>query len=205
MCHIGTYQQAFLENRKNFEDKVVLDVGTGTGILSFFAAQAGARKVHSRRTRKSKRERRRRRRRERERKRKRRNSNIVLQWLVCNIIWESVVSVFTKCYCVIANAFKFQQCVGVCGRCKVNFKCLRIGSWASHPHILMIVCIYSASVHIARQLADQNGFAGVVEVIQGKIEEVSLPQKVSLSKLWRWDDVPCSCCCSFSCLPSIIN
>ena len=47
----------------------------------------------------------------------------------------------------------------------------------------MIVCIYSASVHIARQLADQNGFAGVVEVIQGKIEEVSLPQKVSLSKL----------------------
>ena len=79
MCHIGTYQQAFLENRKNFEDKVVLDVGTGTGILSFFAAQAGARKVHSRRTRKSKRERRRRRRRERERKRKRRNSNIVLQ------------------------------------------------------------------------------------------------------------------------------
>lgn len=33
----------------------------------------------------------------------------------------------------------------------------------------------SASVHIARQLADQNGFAGVVEVIQGKVEEVLLP------------------------------
>lgn len=35
-------------------------------------------------------------------------------------------------------------------------------------------------MHIARQLADQNGFAGVVEVIQGKIEEVELPQKVDV-------------------------
>lgn len=38
----------------------------------------------------------------------------------------------------------------------------------------------SASVHIARQLADQNGFAGVVEVLQGKIEEISLPCKVDI-------------------------
>jgi histone-arginine methyltransferase CARM1 len=45
LVRTGTYQQAFLQNRASFEDKVVLDVGTGTGILSFFAAQAGARKV----------------------------------------------------------------------------------------------------------------------------------------------------------------
>lgn len=45
LVRTGTYQQAFLQNRVDFEDKVVLDVGTGTGILSFFAAQAGARKV----------------------------------------------------------------------------------------------------------------------------------------------------------------
>mmetsp|Transcript_10449 Transcript_10449/g.17191 ORF Transcript_10449/g.17191 Transcript_10449/m.17191 type:complete len:80 (+) Transcript_10449:670-909(+) len=45
LVRTGTYQQAFVQNRLNFEDKVVLDVGTGTGILSFFAAQAGARKV----------------------------------------------------------------------------------------------------------------------------------------------------------------
>jgi len=40
LVRTGTYQQSMLQNRSNFEDKVVLDVGTGTGILSFFAAQA---------------------------------------------------------------------------------------------------------------------------------------------------------------------
>jgi histone-arginine methyltransferase CARM1 len=38
----GTYQQAMLQNSADFADKVVLDVGTGTGILAFFAIQ-----VHS--------------------------------------------------------------------------------------------------------------------------------------------------------------
>lgn len=42
----GTYQHACLVNEVDFKDKVVLDVGCGTGILSFFAAQAGARKVY---------------------------------------------------------------------------------------------------------------------------------------------------------------
>ncbi|XP_055598700.1 uncharacterized protein LOC129748212 isoform X2 [Uranotaenia lowii] len=39
------YQNAILGNRSLFEGKTVLDVGTGTGILSIFCAQAGARKV----------------------------------------------------------------------------------------------------------------------------------------------------------------
>lgn len=88
LVRTGTYQQAFLQNKANFADKVVLDVGAGTGILSFFAAQAGARKV----------------------------------------------------YAVEA----------------------------------------SQSAEVARQLADVNGYSHIVEVIQGKLEEIDLPEKVDV-------------------------
>lgn len=40
-----SYRDAMLMNKHMFKDKVVLDVGCGTGILSMFAAKAGARKV----------------------------------------------------------------------------------------------------------------------------------------------------------------
>ncbi|EHK99328.1 putative HNRNP arginine N-methyltransferase [Glarea lozoyensis 74030] len=40
-----TYRDAILHNAHLFKDKVVLDVGCGTGILSMFAVQAGAKKV----------------------------------------------------------------------------------------------------------------------------------------------------------------
>ncbi|XP_028728318.1 histone-arginine methyltransferase CARM1 isoform X5 [Peromyscus maniculatus bairdii] len=43
----GTYQRAILQNHTDFKDKIVLDVGCGSGILSFFAAQAGARKIYA--------------------------------------------------------------------------------------------------------------------------------------------------------------
>ena len=42
----GAYQKAILENKDLFKDKIVLDIGSGTGILSFFAAQAGAKHVY---------------------------------------------------------------------------------------------------------------------------------------------------------------
>lgn len=37
----GTYHAAITENRADFEGKVVMDVGAGSGILSLFAAQVG--------------------------------------------------------------------------------------------------------------------------------------------------------------------
>ncbi|XP_062937236.1 histone-arginine methyltransferase CARM1-like [Cynocephalus volans] len=43
----ATYHRAVLQNRIDFRDKVALDVGCGSGILSFFAVQAGARRVYA--------------------------------------------------------------------------------------------------------------------------------------------------------------
>ncbi|KAJ1849186.1 Nuclear SAM-dependent mono-and asymmetric methyltransferase [Coemansia sp. RSA 2708] len=40
-----SYRDAIMKNKHIFQDKVVLDVGCGTGILSMFAAKAGAKHV----------------------------------------------------------------------------------------------------------------------------------------------------------------
>lgn len=42
-----TYQESILLNKHSFQDKIVFDVGCGTGICSVFAAQAGAAVVYS--------------------------------------------------------------------------------------------------------------------------------------------------------------
>ena len=43
----GAYHAAMMENATDFQGKAVMDVGCGSGILSFFAAQAGARVVYA--------------------------------------------------------------------------------------------------------------------------------------------------------------
>ncbi|XP_044490619.1 probable protein arginine N-methyltransferase 6 isoform X1 [Mangifera indica] len=42
-----TYRAAIMQNQSAIEDKVVVDVGCGTGILSIFCAQAGAKRVYA--------------------------------------------------------------------------------------------------------------------------------------------------------------
>jgi len=42
----NAYKNSILKNMHLFKDKIVLDVGCGTGILSIFAAKAGAKHVY---------------------------------------------------------------------------------------------------------------------------------------------------------------
>ena len=44
---MGAYHRAIRSNEASFRGKAVLDVGTGTGVLALWAAQAGARKVYA--------------------------------------------------------------------------------------------------------------------------------------------------------------
>eukprot|EP00659_Diplonema_papillatum_P000565 gene565-855_t len=43
----GAYHDAVMQNKHLFEGKVIMDVGAGQGILSMFAAKAGAKKVYA--------------------------------------------------------------------------------------------------------------------------------------------------------------
>ena len=43
----NAYKNAIMANADDFKDKIVLDIGAGTGILSIFAAKAGAKHVYA--------------------------------------------------------------------------------------------------------------------------------------------------------------
>lgn len=42
-----SYRDAIIKNSETFKDKLVLDLGCGTSILSMFSSKAGARKIFS--------------------------------------------------------------------------------------------------------------------------------------------------------------
>lgn len=44
---MAAYHSAILGNSDVFKDKIVMDVGTGSGILAVWAAQAGAKRVYA--------------------------------------------------------------------------------------------------------------------------------------------------------------
>jgi protein arginine N-methyltransferase 1 len=44
---MDAYYDSIFRNARHFQGKVVLDVGTGSGILAIWSAQAGARKVYA--------------------------------------------------------------------------------------------------------------------------------------------------------------
>ncbi len=44
---MAAYHAAIMGNADAFKDKVVMDVGTGSGILAVWAAQAGAKRVYA--------------------------------------------------------------------------------------------------------------------------------------------------------------
>lgn len=47
VARTSAYQRAIMNNSVNFDGKIVLDVGAGSGILSMFAAKAGAKHVYA--------------------------------------------------------------------------------------------------------------------------------------------------------------
>ena len=47
LVRTSKYKDGILNNAIDFKGKIVLDVGCGSGILSIFAAQAGAKKVYA--------------------------------------------------------------------------------------------------------------------------------------------------------------
>lgn len=47
LVRTGAYHSAIVDNAEQFKDKIVVDVGTGSGILAWFAYKAGAKKVYA--------------------------------------------------------------------------------------------------------------------------------------------------------------
>ncbi|KHN88140.1 Histone-arginine methyltransferase CARM1 [Toxocara canis] len=124
----STYQRAIHVNSKDFRDKVVMDVGAGSGILSFFAIQAGARKVYA----------------------------------------VEASSMAVQCAELVRNNGLSDKIMVVAGRVEDVSIPEKVDVIISEPMGYML------------ELVRNNGLSDKIMVVAGRVEDVSIPEKVDV-------------------------
>ena len=162
-----SYQQAIMRNAFLFKDKIVLDVGCGTGILSLFAAKARGvlSSVHL----------------------------LVAWWHWCIWACPAVIQPHSPSLCagVVFGMQQPQICTGFPAKAAYG----QGASCGSHSDARTCVCLSETSLHVsnkagaahvyavemsgiaeqARQIVADNGYSEQITLLQAKVEDITLP------------------------------